>query len=66
MNIDCMETMIVNVMSARIVVENVHAIVRAVSPPCAVIHLQLVFPPLGQANIWEAARDEALKYLDIC
>ena len=60
-----MEPMNVAVVSAKIVGDKVHP-VSAVSAPCPVIHLQLEFPHQGLSDIWEAARDEALKYPNIC
>jgi hypothetical protein len=56
--------MTLSVVAARIVEGQVHAVVRADSPPNAVIHLRLTFPVTGPTDIWAAARDEALKYLD--
>lgn len=52
------------VVSARTVGDRVYAIVRADSSPNAVVHLRLVFQIAGPTDIWAAARDEALKYLD--
>lgn len=53
------------VVSARVVDNNVRAVVRADSPPHAVIHVWLEFPIIGPTDIWAAARDEALRYLDL-
>jgi len=60
-----MEPMTVRVISARVVAEDVHAVVRADSKPRATIHLRPTFPITGPTDIWAAARDEALRYLDI-
>jgi hypothetical protein len=60
-----MEPMHLTVLSVRTVNGRVRAVVRAVSPESANIHLVLSFPDTDRRNVWEAARDEALKYLDI-
>ena len=60
-----MEPMNVTVVSARIVGDKVHP-VSAVSAPCPVIHQQLEFRHPGLSDIRGAARDEALKYPNIC
>ncbi len=59
-----MENLEITVMSARVVEGYARAIVRADSPPEPQIHLQLEFPIVGPTDIWAAARDEALKFLD--
>lgn len=60
-----MEPMTITVISARVETDHVRAVVRADSPPRATIHLVLRFPITGPTDIWAAARDEALRYLDI-
>ncbi|MEX0708135.1 MAG: hypothetical protein WD078_09250 [Woeseia sp.] len=57
--------MTILVLSARVIDGHVQALVRADSSPHAIIHLWLEFPFTGPTDIWAAARDEALKYLDI-
>ena len=60
-----MQPMRIRVVSARVVAGHVHATVRAEAPPRAVIHLRLAFPIAGPTDVWAAARDEALRYLDV-
>ncbi len=43
----------------------VRALVRADSLPSATIFLQLRFYRPEGSDLWEAARDEALRYLDL-
>lgn len=59
-----MKPMTITVLSARLTGKKVRATVRADSPPVAVIHLRLEFPISEPTDVWAAARDEALKYLD--
>ena len=59
------ERMIITVISARVVTGDVQAVVRVDSPPRANIHLRLKFPITWLTDIWSAARDEALRYLEI-
>lgn len=60
-----MEKLSISVVSAFLVGNEVRAIVRATDKPRATIHLRLTFPVTGPTDIWAAARDEALKYLDV-
>lgn len=60
-----MEAMQITVISARTANGHVRATIRAISPPTADIHLVLNIPVTGLTDIWAAARDEALKYLDV-
>ena len=60
-----METMKLNVISVQRMDNNyIRALVRADSPPTARIHLQLWFSRPEGSDLWDAARDEALRYLD--
>lgn len=59
-----MERMSITVISCRVFDRHVRAVVRADGPPHVVIHLRLEFPITGPTDVWAAARDEALKYLD--
>lgn len=59
-----MENMRVTVVSARILNDEVHAWVRADSPPLARLHIELRLPAQEGRNPWETAYDEALRYLD--
>ena len=54
-----------SVLSVRVVNGHVQATVRVDCPPEAKIHVVLRFPITGPIDVWAAARDEALKYLDI-
>ena len=55
----------ITVVSARVVGTEVKATVRADHLPGAQIVLQLRFPITAAIDIWSAARDEALCYLDV-
>jgi len=59
------EPLQITVASAREVRGKVRAVVRAGSPPEVQIHLQLLFPIKQGIDIWAAARDEMLRYLDV-
>lgn len=60
-----MESMVIQVISARRVGDKVRAVIRAESQPEALIHLLLEFEPLDSTNMWEEARNQALRYLDV-
>lgn len=59
-----MEPMTITVISARVLDGQVRAIVRADALPQARIHLRLAFPLTRPTDIWAAAREVALRYLD--
>lgn len=59
-----MESLTITVLCARLIDREVHAIVRAEQLPRARIHLRLTFPVVRPTDIWAAARDEALRFLD--
>ena len=52
-------------LSPCVVAEDVRAVIRAESRPRASIHLRLIFPITGPTDTRAAARDEALRYLDV-
>lgn len=60
-----MESLDLTVVSAREVDGEVRAFVRAVSPGGTVVYLELKLTPNGIVDIWLAARNEALKFLNI-
>lgn len=60
-----MEVMEIRVLSVQPLGDQYRAVVRADSPPNAKIHLVLTFPITAQKDIWAAARDGALRYLDV-
>lgn len=59
-----MEAMTVSVISVRRANGEIRAWVRADSPVGARLHIELRFPAQEGENPWEAAYDEALRYLD--
>ncbi len=59
-----MERMHITVVSARVVDGEVRATVRATAPGVR-ISVCLTFPVTGPTEPWSAARDYALRYLDI-
>ena len=59
-----MEHMDLTVLSVRFEGRNAHAYVRAAAGHEAVIHLFLQFEA-QDGDLWEQARDQALRYLDI-
>lgn len=54
----------IQVISATVIENRIHAVVQAVAPPIADIVLSLEFEISGPTDIELAALDEALKYLD--
>lgn len=60
-----MEAMTITVLSARWVGGEIRAWIRADSRPRARLHIQLRFPAQKGRKPWEAAYDEALRYLDV-
>lgn len=55
----------IEVLTATVVSGRIETVIRARRIPHADILLRLQIPIVGPTDILEAARDEALKYLDI-